>query len=256
MSERKLGYAIDNENMEVLWEQGVNTELMLELAADQYPVQDPYADPSPITPVKDQDGVGACQGFALSSIFGVCYFLATGQVANFSALGLYILSQKEDGLLGRDVGSTLSGGMRAAAKGICLDEDWPFSDRYDSRIPAVDRPYKLTGSKPTSDPELINAAIDSGNAVVQTGLSWNSELEQEVVTQYTGRGARGGHSTYLFGRKQNGNVIHHNSWGLWNADGKSEWTPQALKQAVTYRSNTFIIYTPELTFPPPPVIPI
>ena len=53
MSERVLGYAIANENMEVLYEQGKNTELMLKLMSEQYPAQDPYADPLPITPVKE-----------------------------------------------------------------------------------------------------------------------------------------------------------------------------------------------------------
>jgi len=253
MSERKLGYAIESENMEVLYSEGKHTETMLKLAGEQYPSQNQYADPAPVCPIKDQDGVGACQGFALSSIFAVCYYLKTSQLLNFSAMGLYILSQKEDGLIGRDVGSTLSGGMRAAAKGICLDEAWPFRDTYDPRIPPVDRPYKLTGSRPTNDPELIDAAIDAG-LVVQTGMTWNSELEQEVVTSYTGRGARGGHSTYLFGRKENGNIWHHNSWGLWNQDGRSSWTKQAMRQIVTFRSNTFIIYSPELVYPAPPII--
>ena len=252
MSERVLGYAIEQENMEVLYEQGKNTELMLKLMSEQYPAQDPYADPLPITPVKDQDGVGACQGFSLSSVLAICYYLKTGQTINLSAMGLYILSQKEDGLLGRDVGSTLSGGMRAAAKGICIDEQWPFRDRYDPTIPNVDFAYKFTGSKPTNDPELIDAAIDAG-LPVQTGMIWNNELEKEVVTSYSGRG-RGGHATYLFGRRKNGNIIHHNSWGMWNQDGKSEWTRQAMKQIVTFRQNTFVVYSPELTYPAPPII--
>jgi len=252
--ERALGYAIEEENMEVLYEQGKNTELMLKLFADQYPTQNPYADPLPVTPVKDQDGVGACQGFSLSNVLMICYYLKTGRLINLSAMCCYILSQREDRLIGRDVGSTLSGGMRAAAKGVCEDAEWPFRDRYDPTIPNVNLPFKFTGSKPTNDPELIDAAIDAG-LPVQTGMSWNKELEQEIVTSYTGRGASGGHATYLFGRKEgSGNIIHHNSWGRWNQDGKSEWTRQAMKQIVTFRQNTFVIYSPELQYPPPPIV--
>ena len=252
--ERALGYNIENENMEVLYEQGKNPELMLRLMGEQYPPQNPLADPAPVCPIKDQDGVGACQGFSLSSIFGVCYYLATGQIKIFSALGLYLLSQKEDGLFGRDVGSTLSGGMRAAANGICEDQFWPFRDRYDTSIPIVERPFKLTGSKPTNDPQVINAAIDAG-LPVQTGVAWNGDMEKEVVTSYNGRTARGGHSRYWFGRLPNGNVRGHGSWGKnFNSDGRNEITPQALNQIVTFRGNTFVIYSPELVYPAPPVV--
>lgn len=245
---RTFGYRIEDEDIDSLMSRGRKAEDVLLMFKYKVPKWNQYAPPDMVN-ILDQGQVGSCQGQSLAKMFQICYFLATGRVLNFSAMAGYILAQRHDGLIGRDVGSTLSGGQRAAADGICLEKDWPYTGRYDSRIPNVPRPFKLVASKPTNDPDLISEALDAG-LPVQTGMTWNHELDRDLVTNYTGRGAQGGHATTLWQKKSNGNWINHNSWGSgWAGDGRSEWTPQAARQIITYRTNTFVIYSPEMEFP-------
>lgn len=245
MDGKKLGYAIEKENLDSLYHFGIEPRMLLNAVKEQVPKFNHKADPAAILNVRDQGSIGACQGMSLSKMFQICYFLSTGRIDNFSEMCGYIIAQKYDGLIGRDVGSTLSGGQKAATiHGMCLDTDWPYLKKYSSKIVASKFPFKLASAKPTNDPELIKEAIELG-LPVQTGMSWNSELEQEVTTKYTGRGARGGHATTLWLQKENNEYRHLNSWGMWNGDGYSSWTERALEQIVTHRGNTFVIYAPE-----------
>lgn len=244
MSFGKLGYAIDNENRASLMNRGLNPMMMLQTFKAEVPAVNIDADPLSVVNVLNQGSIGSCQGQSLAKCFQICFFLKTGRVVNFSAMCGYIIAQRYDRLIGRDVGSTLSGGQRVATEhGMCLEEDWEYPSRYSANIPTANFPFKLRSAQPTNDPSLVLDALKLG-LPVQTGMAWNSELERERVTSYTGRGAQGGHATTLWLRKDK-HICHINSWGNWNGDGCSTWTEEALRQIVSYRGNTFVIYAPD-----------
>ena len=246
MSEtRTLGYAIEQEDRESLDRHGEEPLKLLATFKEELSPQNPDADPLGVVNILNQGSIGSCQGQSLAKMFQVCFFLKTGRVFNFSAMCGYVVAQKYDGLINRgDVGSTLSGGQRVATEnGMCLESDWPYPSRYSNQIVASSFPFRLKSAKPTNNPDMILEALAAG-LPVQTGMAWNSELEQERVTNYTGRGARGGHATTLWLRKDN-QICHINSWGNWNGDGCSTWTEEALRQIVSYRGNTFVIYAPD-----------
>jgi hypothetical protein len=243
MSNRTLGYAIENEDVAQLMRNGVKPARLMAAFKEHVPAETVTSDPLDVVNILNQGSIGSCQGQSLAKAFQISYFMTTGVVQNFSAMCGYIIAQKFDRLIGQDVGSTLSGGQRAATEhGICLESEWAYPSRYDSRIPDTLFPFKLQSAKPTNDPEEVKEAIELG-LCVQTGMAWNSELEQERMTKYTGRGAQGGHATLLW-HTQGGEYCHLNSWGDWNRDGMSVWTEKALEDVVTHRGNTFVIYGP------------
>ena len=235
----KFGYAIDKENRQSLIDGGIEPRQLMARFTAKFPKFNTSADPLGVVNILDQGQIGSCQGQSLAKMFQICYFLETGRVENFSAMAGYIVAQRFDGLRG-DVGSTLSGGQLVATKhGICLESDWPYPSRYSAEIVAKKFEFKLASAQPTNDPDLILEALALG-LPVQTGMAWNNQLEQEHVTSYNGRGAQGGHATTLWLGK------HINSWGNgWNSDGCSTWSEQALRDIVTHRGNTFVIYAPD-----------
>ena len=235
---RTLGYAIEKEDREYLEEHGEEPRLLMQRFKNSFPVFNTDVNPLDILTIKDQGQVGSCQGQSLAMIFTICYFLATGRVEDFSAMAAYILSQAEDGLLGKDVGSTLSGGQAVARRGLCLESAWPYTGRYDTRQPSgIEFPFKLSASKPTNDPEIIFEALEMG-LPVQIGIAWTPEMDREHVTSY--RGGRGGGHAVVWWLKY---LI--NSWGSWNGDGMSTYERRALEEIVNYPGNTFVIYAPD-----------
>lgn len=238
MSERKLGYAIELENKDSLLLNGIKPRTLFKSFQDNFPAWNPKADPSPLVNIVDQGQVGSCQGQSLAKCFQICFYLATGRVLNFSAMCGYIIAQQYDGIRG-DQGSTLSGGQKVATvHGMCLEKFWPYTGQYDRRIKTDRFPFMLKSAQPTNDPDEIREALALG-LPVQTGVAWNRQLDQEVVTAYDGRNNQGGHSTLLW---QGKNI---NSWGTaWCQDGMSDWS-SALDDIVTWPGNTFVIYAPD-----------
>ncbi len=249
----KLGYAIEQENRPALMAGGMEPrELLARAARGLADVPKFNVDTHPFTlfdPL-DQEQQGACQGHALALIFAICYWLCTGQVLHFSRAAAYYLSQRRDGIRG-DNGSTLSGGQWVATvHGLCLEEHWPYPDRYDPTEPrGIQYPFKLVSAQPTDDPGLVREALDMG-LMVQDGIGWNGSVSRTLVTNYVGGG--GGHSTVLW-TKKGPNYRRLNSWGMWDGDGCNENTPEALDQQVRWRGNTHVIYAPEQMIYPAPL---
>ena len=240
-----MGYAIEEENRPLLEEQGIDPQFLLARAAENFPPFNVQNNPREIIPQINQGQQGSCQGHSLMRMFIICYYLMTGRILSFSRAAAYYLSQRKDGIKG-DRGSTLSGGQWVATQhGLCLESEWKYPSEYDPREPNPKPNYdfKLVSAKPTNDPRLIREALDMG-LPVQDGIKWTSEVSQSIVTNYSGRGGGGGHSTTLW-LKNGENYIRDNSWGNWDGDGCNENTPRALDQQVEFGGNTHIIYAPE-----------
>lgn len=241
---RHFGYAIEKEDHGYLQSNGDEPAVLMQRFRESFPKFNVRANPLGLVDIVDQGSVGSCQGQSLAQVFSICYFLATGRKQWFSAMAAYLHSQRFDGLLGRDVGSTLSGGERVATEhGLCLAKDWPYEPVYTGRIrPGIEYPFKLRASKPTKDVAVIREALALG-LPVQIGITWGREMDAEHVEDYAGSGG-GGHAVVLW----LGKLI--NSWGNWNGDGMSTISDRALDQMVRHRTNTFVIYAPDaMSFP-------
>lgn len=241
----RLGYAIHMEKRDLLEQRGVDPKKMLKMASANPPPINVQNNPRQIIPLLDQLRQGACAGHAGARMMIICFFLMTGRVLAFSRAAAYYLAQKHDGIRG-DNGSTLDGIQWVLTQhGLCLEREWMYPTNYD---PTEPRPipnygFKLVASKPTSDPGEVRAWLDIG-LPVQDGITWNAEVAQSIVTNYTGSRPEGGHSTTLW-LKNGENYLRDNSWGAWDGDGCNENTPKALDQQVRFGGNTHILYAPE-----------
>lgn len=264
--EYRLGYAIERENHEQLWDDGEPIEQMMRAVKESsIPPFNPRSYTLDVFKIRNQGSVGACQGFALASCLEVCLYQLTGRIYRMSAMGAYIWSQQEDGLLREgDVGSTLSGGNKAAKKGLCLESIWPYTGQYSRNIPSgaeQARIFNLVASQPITDVAKAKEWMESGWPV-QTGITWaDSDMNKPVVDTYYGPARSGGHSTFLWGIDPvNGMAINHNSWGQWQKNGTQLWSWNALDAMIRWRGsrgerNTFIAYRPDFSqqYPTPDV---
>ena len=238
MEYRKFGYLHGEDDYDRI-DEGLEPEDMLRRFAATYPEFNAYA--NPWLSLQYQGSQGACQGHALAHAFQVALTQEYSIQTKFSRACAYYLSQKEDGING-DRGSTLAGGQKVAAKGICLEDEWPYPSRYNNRMPnsAVGRcDFKMPGSKRITDADLAFSLIEAG-ACIQTGVAWNSSYEKEVCDRLSStRG--GGHSTLLYGLdEKTGNAIHHNSWNNWQGDGRNQWTKRFLDEIM--RKDRFAVF--------------
>ena len=237
----ELGYDIDNENLDDL-NKGEEPVVLMGAFENMIPDFNCQIDPTTIAIVLNQGSLGSCQGHSLSTVFQICYFLATGRTAIFSRAAAYYLSQRKDKIRG-DRGSTLSGGRWVATEhGMCLEEHWPYIERYDPKEPdGVPYQYKLKVSRPFKTVEEIVEWIKLG-LPVQTGVRWGREMNTEVVEKASKRG--GGHSTCLWSMRGD-HCNNINSWGQsWNGDGVHCWSLAAIEEMLDH-GGIFVGYSPD-----------
>lgn len=249
----RLGYAVEAEDKQFLIATGEEPNILLARYNDTFPKLDTTDDPTGILKIKDQGSVGSCQGQALSTVFAICYWLATGRREVFSSAAAYILSQRRDGIRG-DNGSTLSAGQWVATNnGLCLESAWPYSPNYNSinRVPpGITYPFKLSVTRPMRSADEVFDWLNQG-LPVQIGIGWNNYCDREVVDQWQSMRNQGGHST-VFWQFRDGNVNNINSWGTnWNGDGQHSFTHRAVEQLIRHQWTVMIGYAPDaMSFPP------
>lgn len=248
-----LGYNIEDENHDDL-SKGDEPEVLMASFADKVPQFNEQIDPTGIAVVLNQGSLGSCQGHALSMVFQICFFLATGRQAIFSRAAGYYLSQRKDGIKG-DRGSTLSGGRWVATEhGMCTEEHWPYKEKYDPSEPEnIPYQYRLKVSRPFKKVDEIVDWIKLG-LPVQTGVRWGREMNVEVVEKASKRG--GGHSTCLWTMRGD-HINNINSWGQsWNGDGVHCWSLAAIEEMLEH-GGIFVGYAPEgFEYPDPEPIAI
>lgn len=249
MDYRKFGYLHGEDDFDFIDSQ-LDPELVLRRAKASYPDFNAYA--SPWLDWQDQGNQGSCQGHSLSHAFQVCAVQEYGTQLIFSRAAAYYLSQKYDNISG-DRGSTLAGGQKAAASGICLETEWPYPSRYDNRQPASANGklnFKMPGSKRITDAGLAFDLLAAGCSIA-TGVAWNSDFEKPICDKYGNRRG-GGHSTLLYGLDEaTGHAVHHNSWKNWQGNGRNLWSKRFLDAIMKKdRYAVFICYdSTELIIP-------
>jgi hypothetical protein len=220
-------------------------------------------DISAILAEENQGRIGSCQGHALSTAVEVCYFIASGEYKQFSRAYGYYAAQRQDNLLGRDRGSTISGGVTVAKqRGVPLDPVWPYDGTYNPHPPGGwEAVYEAASQYKIKTHTMIRGYDDayeflaSALGAISLGIAWTSSCEPTrdgLITKYSG-GNGGGHAIclpFLSTRKDvQGRpwVWLANSWGTgWGNGGYAEVSPAAFN-SMCNDGNTVAIGISDLT---------
>lgn len=227
---------------------------------------------------ENQGRIGSCQGNGLTSVLERLQFVRyndKSKVVQLSRIFAYLATQKIDGLLGRDSGSTISGGIKLATTVGCCPEAltgypqaYPHSQQIKSILSAANyaagEPFKAEKTwRAPEDAEEVMSFIAGGGAV-SIGIAWYSGLipRDRIVRRFSPPGRSGGHAMAILGYKSNGNLIGVNS----HADGPYEIEPSAWRSMIRHRYTAAIglscdikprhvDWEKELVFTPPVFIP-
>ncbi len=219
----KFGYILGGEN-EAELERSQSPDSVLRSMTDNAREFNVYA--RPWTTIEHQENQGSCAGHALAMAFHVSLVHRFGVQSRFSRACAYYMAQTHSGIKG-DRGATISACAAVAEKGICLEKDWEYPDKYDTKRPDGVFPkmnFKMSTSSRVKDADLAWELLRSG-ACIQTGVAWGAPYEHRVCDKYRG-GTIGGHSTLLYGLDpKTDNAINHNSWGNgWMDGGRHQWS--------------------------------
>lgn len=195
---------------------------------------------------ENQGPIGACQGNDLASCLERLLFVAGKTIVQLSRIFAYLATQKIDGLLGSDQGSTISGGVKLAMTyGVPPEVLTGYPNRYPSRSDisrilteanyAAGEPFKaLSKWAVPEEPEESKNWIGGGGAI-SLGIPWSGMPRDRVFRSFDGHG-RGGHAVAILGYLSNGNLQGINSHG----DGPFEITPDAWRQMIRHNRTAAI----------------
>jgi hypothetical protein len=206
-----------------------------------YKAATPVAEPWKLIKAENQSSQGSCQGCAVSTVDEKCILDGTGEVVALSKQFAYIETQRIDGLIGSDRGSTIWGGVQLSkTRGIPPENYWEYTGRYHTKPPqysieecyAAAAKYKVENHVKMTGYDSIRSFLEQGLGGVSIGIQWNNSCEAKVTGDYQNRGG-GGHAISLLfvsprvasdGRNF---IWMCNSWGTnWCNNGWSEWSPR------------------------------
>ena len=192
---------------------------------------------------ENQGQIGSCQGNDLSSVLERLAFVR-GEKAQLSRIFAYLATQKIDGLLGSDSGSTISGGCKLATDVGCPPEaltGYPrgYPDRSEqSKIlsPAnytAGAPYKAMSvwKVPPNHDQTLD--FIGGGGGITFGIRYYDGFipSDRIVRSFNPGWGGGGHAMCILGYDTDGNLRAVNSWG----DGLYLITPEAWQQILADR---------------------
>lgn len=201
---------------------------------------------------ENQGRLGSCQGNAQSSGVERIVYVATRKAVQLSRIYAYLRTQEMDGLIGRDVGSSISSGGKCALEGLPVEELTGYPDAYPDRN-AINRILAAkaqatfrahsTWAMPT-DPELGYDAIGGGAAGLW-GIRWYNGIipRDRIIRSYKPGRTRSGHALAELGYRKDGLF----EW--WNShdDGVLWVTPEARDQmlADSYTASIVLMGQPD-----------
>lgn len=212
-----------------------------------------YGVPSEVRPdiganahrLENQGPMGSCQGHTIASCVEQLNTTATsGDRTQLSNLFAYLATQKIDGLLGSDRGSTISGGVKlATSSGVppLANAPYPNPVRYPNgnQIRSILKQANYDAGKPFTIRSSIGIRSHDqakqwigGGGVISIGKTWPPRFrtvnQRRVVSAIGQRG--GGHAVAILGYRKNGNLIVANSHDYWY-----EIPPQLFEQTLRHR---------------------
>lgn len=253
-----FGYLIDEEDLPLLAE--TSTQLPLRQLAVNAPVE---IDPRGWHRIEDQGQMGSCQGHALSSVAELAYYIGQHDrnrrgdtPKQFSPLFAYYASQKHDGILGSDVGSTLAGGLKSAMNdGSCPLEIMPYPNpvvytgRFTPRAYDSAKPFLIGRHTVCRSYDDVFNFLASGQGGVEIGIRWPDEWMNcsGVLERYNAGYGGGGHAVCFLGysRRVDSSGRKYlwmaNSWGRqWGNQGYAEVAPAAVDQMSQHADTAMI----------------
>lgn len=222
-----LGWNPENENFGYL---AAPQPLVMSAPADAPLV----VDPSAWIPVKNQGGMGSCEGHANSTIGEYLNVLKTaGEYVRLSPMWTYLQSQKMGGNFGSDSGAQIAAGVEASKrKGYCREETFPYPGRYSTRIPpgaeAEAAQHTVQQHTPMRSADDCFSFLSNLLGGILLGINWTEDLANSngyITIDNCGarRGDRvlGGHALCLLGYRFDENTSE--TWfKMWNSHGR-EW---------------------------------
>lgn len=214
-----------------------------------------------------QGGVGSCQGFSLANCGEYLWAIQSGWNSyksdhQFSSMAMYLLSQEKDGLIGRDSGSTISGGLHVARNtGFVPEHLLPYVARYPSNARSVVtqsmrqaaslfRIRSHTWLKSYAD---IFRYLASGAGAVHTGTIWNNSFySSSGVLESVSLGGGGGHATAWLGYSRRKDSRGRNY--IWRLNSHNDsWTEIApsVIDRICQHSYTAIVGISDMSTPGP-----
>ncbi len=195
---------------------------------------------------ENQGPMGSCQGHSISSCLErLCQ--VRGEKIQLSDIFAYLATQKIDGLLGRDQGSTISGGCKVAMRyGVCPEELTGYPRGYpsssarskilsDSNYKAAE-PYKCLSiwKVPRNHEETLDFL--GGGGGINFGIAYGSNTipNDRIMRRFSP--GRGGHAMAVLGYKEDGTLRAVNSHG----DGEYFITAKAWDEILRHGRTTAI----------------
>jgi len=198
--------------------------------------------------MENQGQLGSCQGHGLSSILERLAQVK-GINIQLSEIFGYLATQRIDGLLGQDQGSTISGGAKLALKYGCPPESmtgYPQSypgNRDRDRVLSEENYAAAAEYKAKSMwkvPRDHEASLDfiGGGGGITFGITWYSGLipRDRIVRSFNPGRSRGGHAMAVLGYNKEGMLRAVNSHG----DGEYLITAEAWDQMLKHENSTAI----------------
>ena len=213
--------------------------------------------------VLDQKAKGACAGFTMAQIASMNFWVATGgeRTESFSGDAMYLLAQEDDGLLGRDVGSTPTGCAKVVQNiGVVpLSAYGPTVKTYRElkRVTEAHREaaadYKLSSIVRLKTYDQIYQFLGGGMGAIQVCSLWKQHFMSNNIVQSFHGGRHnsqhgGGHSYTANGYDENGNILITNSWNTTVHDeGGFLMTPQCIRELLQDRMSVVLGYSNMVT---------
>lgn len=200
---------------------------------------------------ENQGQIGSCQGNGLTSCLERLHYVKTKEIIQLSRIFAYLATQKLDGLLGQDQGSTISRGIELAIKyGVCLENLTGYPNSYPNKSTRdkilttsnyeAGKDYQAKSSwKVPSSVENCADFIGGGGAI-SYGIVWYQGIipKDRIVREFNPRGKKilGGHANAALGYEEDLRIIGMNSHG----DGPYWITPEAWIQMLKHNQTSAI----------------
>jgi hypothetical protein len=256
------GYAIELENREEI----ANTATPFTITYGDYQAPDEI-DPRKMVRHDDQGNMGSCGGHANSNCGEYLWLIAEGDkqfsdAKQFSRLYAYLEAQRIDRLLGRDAGSTISGGLKVAYAGYLEEKFLRYSTPYPANARSVvteEMRDKATAFKVRSHAWLksydaIFNYLASGQGSIFVGTVWNNSFyASNGVLESVSLRNGGGHAYAFLGYSKRKDSVGRNYLWRKNSHSNDNWTevsPRVIDQLAGHNF-TAIVGMSDLETPKP-----